>query len=213
MSNRNRSGKQEHGHRVYPGRVLLQTLHPVHSGPPQYSIIPTLQYSAPDRVRGFSVIEVLAAVFILGLAFTPLLVQVGEARKEAVRSRLLQQATRIAETMLHEIHVRGYAWYESGSWQLEEEDAFTARAVFTAEEISVTGLLAPPTEDEETGTVNEEEEENKDDMIVIYHITVTVASRADPDINVELTLDLPAGSRGLSGVEELVPVVAEEAPL
>ena len=106
-------------------------------------------------------IEILAALIIIGLGVVPLLVERNRSLHDAQRALLLQQAMRVAEEKINELCFRGYTYFEEGG-HLTDEGEFECEAEFTAEEISLSGLLELDEEDPEMALVADAVEEEED---------------------------------------------------
>lgn len=159
---------------------------------------------------GFTLIEVIAAVVIIGIGIVPLLIERSGSLRDAQRSIRLQEAMRMAEDRMNEILRRGYAYFEAGGY-LEGDESFTVNATFAAEEILIADFFpAEPVTDEAQAAASAAAEEEPE-TIVVYHITVQVTDRDDADISVLLVLDVPADLFAIEGTESLLPAEDKEA--
>ena len=156
--------------------------------------------------RGFTLIEVMVALVIVGGSVITLFYRGTKSLETVVEAVLKQEAMHIADTVINEIYAKGYTFYEEQGYLPEDETGFEIRADFSAEEI----LLSSLTEGEGEPDVESEEEKEKEEKIVLVHIKVTVASKEDKDISVSLTLDLPADTAGIKGIEAILPDTTEK---
>ena len=165
----------------------------------------------------FTMVEVLVALFIIGLGVTPLIVDRGRALDKATKSVLLQEAMLIAEKKANEIFYRGYAYYQSADLDTGNPN-FECTADFSVEEINIPDLFEIDEGEEGEKELerfkvpdreNEDGEETDDLTIVVYHITVTVSSKEEnpeqePEIRVIFTLEIPEGASSIKDAENLL---------
>ena len=157
-------------------------------------------------LTGITLIEVMAALLIVGGAVVPLLYMRIDSFASARKAVLMQDAMHIAETAINEIYARGYTFYEQQGYLPEDETRFEILADFTAEEILLSSLIVQEGESD----AESEEEKEKEEKIVLIHISVAVTSKEDKDISVSLSLDLPADTAEVKGVEDILPDTSEK---
>ena len=168
------------------------------SGQPQVKDMRT-----SNSLTGITLIEVMAALLIVGGAVIPLLYMRIESFASVRKAVLMQEAMHIAETAINKIYIQGYTFYEEQGYLPEDETRFDIQADFSAEEILLSSFTSREGEGEPDAA--SEEEKEKEEKIIFVHISVTVTSKEDKDISVSLKLDLPADTAEVEGIEAVLP--------
>lgn len=159
--------------------------------------------------RGMTLIEVMAALLIMGGAVIPLLYMRSESFASVQKAVRTERAMHIAEAAINEIYIKGYTFFSEQGYIPEDETGFTVEAEFTAEEVLISSLI-PSEQDGEEPEGEPEEGEEEEDKIAVVHISVTVASTDDEDISLTLSLDFPADTAEVEGLEEILPQTSED---
>lgn len=155
---------------------------------------------------GFTMAEIMVSICIIGLFLTPLVIERNKSLQDAQRSLLLQEVMRVAEIKINEIYFRGYEYFlQSGDSSGVEGLGY--KADFLPEEIRLADFFDMKEDDSDETPEGEEAEQ---EIFIMYHITVTVTSKEDKDVSVTLSLDIPADTIDIEGVESLLKTTLEE---
>ena len=158
--------------------------------------------------KGITLLEVLAALVILGSSIVTLFYRGTESLDDVRDTLLMQEAIHLAEQTINEICHRGYRYYEQQEYLPDEEGLFEVTAEFTAEEILLPTLISG--EEEQGLERDREDEESKEEKVVLLHISVNVSARDKKEISVRLSLDIPAETSDMEDIESILPLTPED---
>jgi len=158
--------------------------------------------SRASTPAGFTLLEVLAALVIVGASVVALYYRGTESLEDAREAFLLGKGILLAESVVNEMCVFGYPYYAGGEYHGRgEEEGFTVEAEFTAEEVSLgereSGGTAVEGHPPDTG------KERK--TTVILRLAAAVTLPDDPSFSVGLERTMPAEESGVAGYEAALP--------